>query len=113
MTIVPERNGCGLPGGHIEGLEQPDDALRRELAEELGLQEGQYHDVRQYGFWRDKSGGRIILGYTGVLDDDTNIRVNPEEVADIVWVSYDDLANGVVSSKSYGDYLLELLHDTI
>lgn len=108
MTVLPS-GGYGLPGGHIEGFEQPDVALSRELHEELGLAEGAYYDVVQRQFWREDGGDRIILGYTGVFHDAAVIDVDQSEVIDTIWVSYDDIATGVVNSTAYNHYLLEVL----
>ena len=106
MTITPD-GGFGLPGGHVEYNESPDTAIRRELQEELGL--GEIGALKQRGFWREVDGDRIILGYVGKFSETTIITIDPDEIAGTVWVSKEDLLKGSVYSKTYNDYLMEVL----
>ena len=106
MTVLP-RGGFGLPGGHVEGLEQPDDTLERELFEELGLSKGEYTDVVRREFLRFDS--RIILMYTGVLAEDVVITADPVEVKEVTWVSRRDIETGVIPAGKYTDYILTVL----
>lgn len=103
MTVLSDGR-LGVPGGHIEGLEQPRDALERELSEELGLRAADYNNVTQTAVWREAKGDRLIIGYTAQLNSDAVIRVDPTEVADSRWVTREDVERGGLSI-TYDDFL--------
>jgi len=56
----------GLPGGHIEDDESPDQAMARELREECGIV---VDNLRHIDFFIHCT-GKIILGYVGSVDND-------------------------------------------
>ena len=56
----------GLPGGHIEDDESPDQAMARELREECGIIVG---NLRHCDFFIHCT-GKLILGYVGSVDSD-------------------------------------------
>lgn len=95
----------GMPGGHLETGETPDDAVRRELAEELGLTE-QIPLRRCDFFWHGE--GKIVLAYCGTL--------NPEHIdlsfdggeGKMAWVAIDDIKNGAANIGDYHDLVLRL-----
>lgn len=58
---IPQIQAYGLPGGHIDDGEQPDDAMVRELWEECGLREVELHH-KDFFMHAD---GKIVLAYTG------------------------------------------------
>ena len=68
LVIYADKNkSWGLPGGHIEAGETPDQAIERELMEECGL--AIPHLQRRDFFLHSK--GKIILAYTGVTPSRT------------------------------------------
>lgn len=93
--------GYGLPGGHMEADETPDQTVRRELHEELGVA-GEM--VERKDFWMHRN-GKLILGYTGKLDDATNLTLQEEELSEVVWATVDDVASGKVPVPSYGEFI--------
>ena len=110
MTVLPDGR-YGLPGGHVEEVEQLDAALERELEEELGLKPDDYSVPAQYCFWKDPKGSRIILAYTGILHASAIITVDPTEVVATVWVSREDIEAGKPHSKTYDTFLQECCRD--
>ena len=105
MTVLPF--GYGLPGGHVEGMEQPDAALERELFEELGIKRGDYTNVTHKDFIRGDQ--RILLMYVGRMREDTPLTLDPKEVSGVVWVSRKDIETGKIPAGKYPEYLLTLL----
>lgn len=104
VLVVEYTSGkFGLPGGHVDAGEIPDDAMKRELAEELGLVDVV---VTRRDFWTHNN-GKIILGYTATLDESTPLVLQEEEVASALWVTVDDVASGKVVLSSYDQFVCE------
>ena len=79
--------GYGLPGGHLDAREFPDEAIARELMEELGIEVG---DLKRTDFFlHDKRGSTVILAYSGVASG--SVVLNP---------TYPNREIGVWMSKS-------------
>lgn len=64
LVMSLQNNLYGLPGGHIEQNEQPDDAMERELFEEIGVRDL----VLERKDFFIHGNGRIILAYVTELD---------------------------------------------
>lgn len=94
----------GLPGGHLEHNELPDEALERELQEELGVTLDAYE---QSGFFlRGERGTSVILGYKGIAPADLVLEPpHPEEEFGI-WVSVTDALASPDLSQNYKDHIL-------
>jgi len=55
--IEPGLGLWDLPGGFVEHMEHPEEALKREIREELGTE---IHDVRYFGVYMDRYGDEIF-----------------------------------------------------
>ncbi len=77
-----------LPGGHIEGDESPEEALRRETREELGIDPAEY---RNLGTVLDpvEPADIIVFAVTAWHGDPTNAA--PEEHSEIGWFKEESL----------------------
>lgn len=81
----------GLPGGHIEKNETPDDGLTRELREEVGIAAEQV--ARRDFFTIQPGDNRIIVAYTGIVPADAVVATpNPKEGTG-VWMSKQEFSD--------------------
>ncbi len=89
---LPQRkvypNLWDLPGGHIEGDETPEQALRREAQEELGIDVEQY---RELGTVLDpvEPADIIVFAVTAWFGEPTNAAL--DEHSEIGWFAEDNL----------------------
>lgn len=96
------RDGYGLPGGHIDAGESPDEAMRRELDEELGVKNIQ---LRRVDFFIHPN-GKIVLGFMATMSESSQFTTQPEEINGVVWQSITEIRSGKVSVPSYRDFIL-------
>ena len=84
-----------LPAGSVEGDEEPVDALRRELIEELGYEAGPLEPIATFYVTPGGSSERVFLYATQIGDDDRvgdgGGLASEGEAIEIVAVSVDEL----------------------
>jgi len=81
----PKRAISGLPGGHVDRGETPDDAIVRELMEELSIT---VDNMKRVDFFYNN---RIILAYTAIAPADIVITPTDPKYEYAEWVAKDDI----------------------
>ncbi|MFZ2835888.1 nucleoside triphosphate pyrophosphohydrolase [compost metagenome] len=92
----------GFPGGHLEHGENPDEAILREIKEELGIVVG---GLSRGDFWVHES-GKVILAYVGSLDKATPLHPSRPEGEIGIWASIEDIESRKIDVGSYRDLVL-------
>jgi 8-oxo-dGTP pyrophosphatase MutT (NUDIX family) len=82
----------GLPGGRMDEKELREPAFRRELKEELGLDDFELLGVADYDIWYF-SEDRAVCGIVNLIRNDTaEIKLSPEHVQ-YKWVTREELGD--------------------
>ncbi|HXF42599.1 MAG TPA: NUDIX domain-containing protein [Pyrinomonadaceae bacterium] len=100
-TIRPG-SGWGIPGGFLKAGEQPEEAIKRELLEEIGV------ELMEVLYLRTRIVARHIeFLFTGKISDRPEIKSN--EISSIGWFRINELPEGmppaqtVIIQKVYED----------
>lgn len=93
----------GLPGGHMEEGEVPDEAMLRELYEELGIRDVL---LEHRDFWMHEN-GKLLLGYVGILDESTPLVIQDSELSGAKWIRIEDIKSKTIIVGSYDEFILE------
>ena len=100
----PIRNISGLPGGHVEQNENPDETIRRELLEELSLE---LNSMKRADFFlRESTHGPIILAFTARAGVDIFIKPTNPTFEYAEWVVKADITT-IEMSPEYKRFVLE------
>lgn len=98
--------------GHVDEGESYKQAAARELHEELGVRAdleevGSYQSHRVRG---DKIFNRFNKVYRAVVDPNTSFALQPEEVAEVKWMTYDEIRHMI---KNTPDQMTDGIVDTM
>ena len=95
-------NIWGLPGGHIEEGESPDETIVREINEECGLT---INNLKRCDFFIHEN-GKVVLAYIGEIDK-IELKSNQNNLEGIPkWISKEEFMN-VDINKKYHDFVLD------
>jgi ADP-ribose pyrophosphatase YjhB (NUDIX family) len=90
VMVYPAREGLhGLPGGHLEADELPDQALIRELNEELGISLDAFE--KKSFFLRNGDEGSVILAYTATALADIVLNPPDPDFEHAVWMTANEV----------------------
>lgn len=95
-------HGYGLPGGHLEPNETPDEAMARELNEELGIV---VDGITKQDFYT-RTTGKVVLGYTAKIPRSMVLSPTRPEIESGKWVNKDEFI-GLNIDESYKSFVLK------
>ena len=105
IMSYPGAGKYGLPGGHVELGEHPDETLVREVEEELGVT---IKSPLQKSFFRTHGQkGRLILAYTYNAPDGFATNPPAPDLEHDLWLTRDELADIGSISEEYRSFVFE------
>lgn len=95
----------GLPGGHLEANEMPDQALIRELDEELSIAITEFE--KKSFFLRSGNKGSVILAYSAVAPEGLVLKPSRPEKEYAIWMTAAELSGIENISGEYIAFVTE------
>lgn len=87
----PFKDQWALPGGFIEETEDLEEAIRRELREETGIEVKTVEQVRAFGKpGRDPRGRTISIAFLSQIDCEVDLKAG-DDAAEAQWFEVDEL----------------------
>lgn len=93
-------------GGQIEGSETPEEAIRREMKEELGIELADLKFFKKYNLQREKGIYRQFVFTASLAYSLKNLKEKQKEGKDLALFSYKEL-----KKLKMADYTKEILED--
>ena len=85
------RGEWSLPGGGIHGWERAVDGVKRELHEEIGMDEVELAFLGE-GFKRERIGGKHYMLYRVICDEQPTLHCRRREITAFEWVPLPNIA---------------------
>ena len=104
LLVEYGQNDFGLPGGHLEQFETPQEAMMRELSEELGVT--RVDNLVSAEFWQHPN-GKIILGFTATLSELTEVVIDTRELRSARKTKVADIESGAISAGTYDGFIIK------
>lgn len=99
LVILDSYKNWGFPKGHIDHDETPEQAARREVAEESGLNELVTHEELTVIDWFFRFRGKLIHKYCHFFlfesKEGDPVPQYEEGITDCKWLSYDDAMKAI------------------
>ncbi len=106
-VLIPEYQPqkYGLLGGHMEEGETPDEAMRREVKEEIGVN---LRHLRRLSFDLVNASldCKVALVYECELDESTQLIVDHQELRSAVWVPIASIKDGSINVGDYRQFIV-------
>lgn len=104
VIVISMENGAdwGLPGGHIEENETPDEAIARELNEECGID---LLNLSHSDFFMH-SNGKLILAYTGTTKSEDLCSAQNNLEGEPKWLTKAEFENLPSIEQVYRQFVL-------
>lgn len=98
----------GLPGGHLDRGEIPDETIIREIKEEIGIDYS--GPLKKVGFdiVNVNIGEKVCLEYIGELSESAQFEfAEGDEVVDAHWASLEDIRKDRIDLRDYKQFVLD------
>ncbi|PLX21015.1 hypothetical protein C0584_04495 [Candidatus Parcubacteria bacterium] len=82
----------GLPGGRVDEGEGKEEAFRREIKEELGIDEFQIHNTVDYDLFYVRP-SKTVCGIVSYIENSSSEIILSDEHKSFAWVTEDELDN--------------------
>lgn len=106
VLLTLDHNGMWeLPGGRMNDGENIEQALKRELVEELGLNIKIERIVDAFNFTSDSGKNHIVIIYKCSADNLDELKIMDGEVKDLKWTGESELSN--LPMRQYKDVLMK------
>lgn len=94
-----------IPGGHIDYREDLVDGLKREIDEEFGVNIQVGSPFAAFTYINDvkQSHSIEVMYFATLLDDESRIKINPDDHSEYMWVSLDDIQKAYTNQKGADD----------
>lgn len=105
--LIPEYqpNQYGLLGGHMEEGETPDEALRRECKEEIGVDNLKRLKRVSFDLVNRHSDEKIALVYECELDEKVPLTIDEHELRNATWVPIASIKDGSIPIGDYRQFV--------
>lgn len=105
LLVKEDGKKWDLPGGGLEHNETIEEALRRELEEEIGLIDFRVGTSPKIFKMIDKSANRPLIFIVFEFTIEDNVVLKPSGSVEIKWFEFDDISDTVEYSDIYKNYM--------